>query len=100
MAVTFPIYAAEGWPARINACRHRKPRDGPGVHADPIGDTLNLIDPDTLPRRLEAAGMVGAPGEGRRAVVPLEGCETLGQRRTLAPWVRICHLDRQSPCVS
>ena len=24
-----------------------------------IGDTLNLIDPDTLPRRLEAAGMVG-----------------------------------------
>ena len=25
-----------------------------------VGDTLNLIDPDTLPRRLEAAGMVGA----------------------------------------
>lgn len=24
-----------------------------------IGDTLNLIDPETLPRRLEAAGMVG-----------------------------------------
>ena len=24
-----------------------------------IGDTQNLIDPDTLPRRLEAAGMVG-----------------------------------------
>jgi hypothetical protein len=59
MAVTFPIYAAEGWPARINVCRHRQPRDGPGVQADPIGDTLNLIDPDTLPRRLEAAGMVG-----------------------------------------
>jgi hypothetical protein len=24
-----------------------------------IGDTLNLIDPDTLPHRLEAAGLVG-----------------------------------------
>ena len=24
-----------------------------------VGDTLNLIDPDTLPRRLETAGMVG-----------------------------------------
>jgi SAM-dependent methyltransferase len=24
-----------------------------------VGDTLNLIDPETLPRRLEAAGMVG-----------------------------------------
>ncbi len=24
-----------------------------------IGDTLNLIDPDTLPRRLDDAGMVG-----------------------------------------
>ena len=25
-----------------------------------IGDILNLVDPETLPRRLEAAGMVGA----------------------------------------
>ena len=24
-----------------------------------VGDTLNLVDPDTFPRRLETAGMVG-----------------------------------------
>jgi hypothetical protein len=37
MAVTFPIYAAEGWPARINVRRRRQPRDGPGVQADARG---------------------------------------------------------------
>ena len=25
-----------------------------------VGDTLNLIDPDTLPRRLETAGLTGS----------------------------------------
>jgi hypothetical protein len=58
-AVTFPIYAAEGWPARINVRRHPQPRDGLVFKLIRIGDTLNLIDPDTLPHRLDAADMVG-----------------------------------------
>ena len=51
-----------------------------------VGDTLNLIDPETLPRRLEAAGMVRARGQGRGAVVSLAGDEgRLAGRFSLRP---------------